>query len=161
MEDVMQLTELGFSVGILVFIMVFNIILLLPILFFYYKIFEKAGKTGWHAFIPFYNTYLQAQISFGEAYWYLMLPLFIGAVSGWLAPLVWIYSCYWTYSLAKSFDADNVVIMLCILIPVVGYGILALNSKYVYGGPVSCKLNNYGEKFTNEESMMKDTREGV
>ncbi|MBO4390707.1 MAG: hypothetical protein J5825_07610, partial [Lachnospiraceae bacterium] len=39
----------------------------------FWKIFEKAGKPGWAALIPYYNGYVQAEICFGNGIYFLFL----------------------------------------------------------------------------------------
>jgi signal peptidase I len=43
----------------------------------YWKLFEKAGKSGWAAFIPFYSTWVMLKISGRPAWWiiWLFIPL--------------------------------------------------------------------------------------
>ena len=44
-----------------------------------WRLFEKAGETGWHALIPVYNVYIATQIA-GQSGWYT-LGFFIPGVS--------------------------------------------------------------------------------
>ena len=47
------------------------IIIVLLVLYFIglWKLFQKAGKNGWEAIVPFYNTWVLVEIS-GLAWWY-------------------------------------------------------------------------------------------
>ena len=61
------------------------IVLLLAIFVFYavclWRIFEKAGRPGWAAFIPIYNYIVMAEIA-GKPSWWGLLPLipFVGII---------------------------------------------------------------------------------
>ena len=38
-----------------------------------WKIFQKAGKPGWAAIVPFYNSYVMYEITWGSGWRFLML----------------------------------------------------------------------------------------
>lgn len=42
-----------------------------------WKVFEKAGKPGWAAIIPFYNLYVLVQIVGKPAWWFVLCLLII------------------------------------------------------------------------------------
>ena len=47
-----------------------------------WKLFKKAGKQGWEAIIPFYNTYVLVEIS-GLNWWYFLIAI-SGTILGML-----------------------------------------------------------------------------
>jgi hypothetical protein len=88
-----------------------------------WKIFKKAGRPGWAAIIPFYNTYILIDIV-GRPVWWLFL-LFIPLVN-----LVVIALLY--FDLAKSFGRSSgfglgLIFLAPIFIPILGFG----SSTYV------------------------------
>ena len=54
-------------------------LLLVLFLVGYWKLFEKAGRNGWEALVPFYNWYLHLQI-IGRPWWWIIL-LFVPGVN--------------------------------------------------------------------------------
>lgn len=39
----------------------------------HWKVFEKAGEAGWKSLIPFYSTYIEYKISWGNGWLFLLL----------------------------------------------------------------------------------------
>lgn len=85
-------------------------------------IFKKAKKPGWAALIPIYNTIVMLEIIKRPWWWILLL----------LIPLVNIVvAIMLTYELAKAFGKGGGFTVLLILLPFIGYPILAFGSaKY-------------------------------
>ena len=70
MDDSMNYFEEGFGTGtwlLILFIIAFY-------LYTYWRIFEKAGKPGWAALIPIYNTLMLLEIV-GKPWWWILLFL--------------------------------------------------------------------------------------
>ena len=86
---------LGFSLG---FIAIMQVLIIAFTLFTAYcmgKMFRKAGKPLWYAFIPILNNYTKAEIAFGPQYGYVgLLPLLplITFLIAWIPVLGWIAS---------------------------------------------------------------------
>ncbi|MBX2968836.1 MAG: signal peptidase I [Cyclobacteriaceae bacterium] len=99
----------------------FAIILLIIISM--WKIFIKAGKPGWAAIIPIYNIIVLLEIV-GKPVWWIILMLI---------PFVnFFVMIYVAHLLAKSFGKDIVMTILLIILPIVGYPMLAFgDAKYV------------------------------
>ncbi|WKZ59424.1 MAG: DUF5684 domain-containing protein [Cyclobacteriaceae bacterium] len=99
----------------------FAIILLIIISM--WKIFTKAGKPGWAAIIPIYNIIVLLEIV-GKPVWWIILMLI---------PFVnFFVMIYVAHLLAKSFGKDIVMTILLIILPIVGYPMLAFgDAKYV------------------------------
>jgi hypothetical protein len=90
-----------------------------------WKIYEKAGKPGWAAIIPIYNTIILLEIV-GKPIWWLFL-MFIPGVN--IVFAVWV-----TNLLSKSFGKDEAFTVGLILLSIVFYPILGFGSAQ-YQGP--------------------------
>ncbi len=97
-----------------------------------WKIFEKAGVEGWKAIIPVYNGWVLAEIAGKPGWWALVglgaiIPL-LGIFAGIAAFVLYVLIAI---ELAKAFGKDTVYAVLLILVPVVGFPILAFSdAKY-------------------------------
>jgi hypothetical protein len=76
----------------------------------FWKIFEKAGKPGWAAIIPFYNLFVLTQISGKEILWFILA----------LIPCVqWVALPMICMDVAKNFGKDPMYgLGLCFLAPI-------------------------------------------
>ena len=87
-----------------------------------WKLFKKAGKNGWKAIIPFYNTYVLVEIA-GLNWWYFLIAIFgtivsFVGISGLdiIASLAsYAVNFFIFYNLAKRMKKSEV-----------GYGVLAI-----------------------------------
>lgn len=103
-----------------------------------WRIFKKAGKPGWAALVPFYNFYVMLEVAQMPQWWLWVL---IGCVVGsfipfvnFITPLVSIaVSIMLAINLAKAFGKETGFAILLILLPVVGYPMLAFG-KVRYQG---------------------------
>ena len=105
--------------------MLFNIIQLICIVLTAvgaYYIFEKAGKDGWRALIPFYNNYVLLEI-LGYNPW-LFLILFIPIVNI-------VFSIFINYKLAKAFGKGILMTIGLSLLPFIFYPYLGLSDENV------------------------------
>jgi hypothetical protein len=104
-----------------------------------WKIFEKAGRPGWAAIVPFYNVYILVQIvgrsmNFFWAYLALVIVSMIPIVGLITSIGLIVISIILTLDLAKSFGKTTGFAVLMILLPIVGYPMLAFG-KDKYVGP--------------------------
>ncbi len=113
------------------FFIPFLIIWLLMIISLW-KTFEKAGKPGWAAIIPFYNTYIMIEIVGKPTIWMLwcLLPCVNLVFSVWLTNLV-----------SKSFGKSEgftvgILFLPFIFWPILGFG----DAKYI--GPSAAEAQN-------------------
>lgn len=95
-----------------------------------WKIFTKAGKPGWAALIPIYNTLTMLEIV-GREWWWLLLMLIPG-VNVVIAIII-------LFDLAKSFGKDTgfgfgLLFLSAIFIPILGFG------KAQYVGPAAKQM---------------------
>ncbi len=103
-----------------------------------WKIFTKAGRPGWAALIPLYNTWTLLEIA-GKPGWWLFAGIalsfipFIGAL-GVLAGAIIV-----SLELAKKFGKSSVfAIVGLVLFPIVGYPMLAFgDAKYESDAPLT------------------------
>ena len=94
--------------------------------FIEWKIFVKAGKPGWAALIPFYNTYVLFDIVYGEGIKFLFL----------LIPFFNIYVAIKLYfDLAKVYGKSIGFGFGLLFLPVIFESILAFD-KSTYLGPI-------------------------
>ncbi len=132
-----------------------------------WKIFKKAGKNGWEAIIPFYNSWTLVEIAGLNWYWFLIyigaailaatgitgLSL-IGSAAGIFTSVV-IYN-----NLCKKFHQDSAgFIVLLVLLPIVGYPMLAFSDKYQYDSDVEVNPNGFlgGSVANNNAAPKADT----
>jgi hypothetical protein len=107
--------------------MFFSMMIALFYVFCYWKIFTKAGKPGWAALIPIYNTLVQLEILGREWIWILLM----------LIPGVnLVIMVVMMMDLAKVFGKDSsfgclMVIFPYIMIPILAFG----DAKYL--GPIA------------------------
>ena len=109
-----------------------------------WRIFVKAGKQGWVAIIPFFNTFMMCKVVFGNAWWgcaflapLVCLPLFFIPflnilVSFAVNMFVMFVSIMMHVRMALVFGRGGGVIALLILIPIVGYPVLAFGKETHY-----------------------------
>ncbi len=81
-----------------------------------WKIFTKAGRPGWAAIIPIYNT-LQLIWTAGKPWWWFLLML-IPVVN-----IVVVIALY--YNLAKAFGKGVGFTVLLLILPIIGFPMLA------------------------------------
>jgi hypothetical protein len=93
-----------------------------------WKLFEKAGQPGWAAIVPFFNFYTALKVV-GRPGWWLAL-MFVPIANVVVAILV-------AVDLAKAFGRDGGFAVLLILLPFVGFPMLAFSADSVYRGPVA------------------------
>ena len=103
----------------------FIIVVIVFYIYVYWRIFEKAGKSGWAAIIPIYNTIILLEIV-GKPWWWLLL---------FLIPVVNIIFAVWmTNLLSLSFGKGVGFTLGLIFLSFIFYPILAF-SNVVYIGP--------------------------
>ncbi len=95
-------------------------------LFFFaamWRLFEKAGHSGLKAIIPIYNMYTLHRVA-GQPGWWILIDLI---------PLVgFISACLMNKKIAEKFSASQGIMVLMILMPPIGYAIVAFSPKYKY-----------------------------
>ena len=104
--------------------LVFFFAIIIFLMICHWKVFTKAGQEGWKSIIPFYNTYIQLQITKQPSIW--MLYFFI--------PFVNIYfTVKHIHGLSRAFGKDVGFTVGLLFVPYIFYPILAFgDAKYVY-----------------------------
>ena len=117
----------GMAMGLVIFTWIICLVILVITIIGMWKVFEKAGREGWKAIIPFYNMYVLTEIS-GQNGWLFLLCLIPG-----VGALIW--SIMVSIKLAPAFGKDTAFAIGLILLAPIFYMILGFGSaKYVLGG---------------------------
>ena len=110
-----------------------------------WKVFVKAGQTGWAAIIPIYNLYILTKIG-GKSGWWVFL-FFIPLVN--YVFIVWLYNM-----ISKSFGKDEgftvgLVLLGFVFWPILGFG----SAKYQgpFGDPVAYRAYQEQHQFDFEK----------
>lgn len=112
----------GFGIGLYLFALVLCVVCLIAAA----KIFTKAGIAGWKVIVPFYNTYLQYKLVFGNG-WLFLLQLV--PVVGYVMPFVL------EFKLAKVFGKGTGFAVLSLFFSPITRLILGFGSAE-YEGPL-------------------------
>ena len=102
-----------------------------------WRVFTKAGKPGWAAIVPFYNAWVLAEISSNPGWWGLVaaLGIFINqtskasAVDQLISILCLVLYALIVLGIAKNFKKSTPFAVLLVLLPFIGYPILAYGSS--------------------------------
>ena len=65
-------TSAAVAAGLIVYYVVFLAVMIVSLVGLW-KVFVKAGKPGWGAIVPFYNTYCLFEMSFGTGWLFLLI----------------------------------------------------------------------------------------
>ena len=111
---------ISFLLGIWFIILAFSLFMIIA----QWKIFKKAGKEGWEAIIPIYNTWVLFEIS-GLKGWYSLLAFipFVGPI------IFFVFSIISCIKLSKCFGKDPAFSIGLIFIPIIFYPILAFDKS--------------------------------
>ena len=111
--------------GMMMTIFVIAMVIALFMIICFWKIFTKAGKPGWAAIIPIYNTIVMLEIA-GKPIWWIIL-MFIPFVNLIMLIILMI-------ALAKSYGQGAGFAIGMIFLPIIFFPILAFGSS-TYIGP--------------------------
>lgn len=109
----------GISTGAMIIALIPSIILIIAM----WKVFDKAGKPGWAAIIPFYNTYILFEVAGMNGWMFLLM----------LIPIVNVIILIMMYiNLAKAFGksggfAVGLIFLNFIFMLILGFG----SAKYI------------------------------
>ena len=111
----------GASAGIMILYLVVGLLLIFSV----WKVFAKAGKPGWAAIVPIYNTIVMIEIA-GKPLWWFVLFLIPGVnvVFGFILMV----------ALARNFGKGGGYAAGLILLPFVFFPMLAFGSAQYVGG---------------------------
>lgn len=117
--EAMDAVNAGMSVGSIVFSLVVFVLSIVA----YWRIFEKAGEAGWKSIIPIYDVYILFKIAWGKGWMFLLLLIPVVNIVIYIMML---------YKLNKAFDKGVGFFILLLLLPNIGYLILAFDgSEYI------------------------------
>ena len=127
--------DAGLMAGMMAFFAAYFLVIMAVAVFMIvcmWKIFVKAGKPGWAALVPVYNIIVLLEIVGRPAWWVLLFFLSVIPFVGWIGSMI--VGVIVMIDLAKSFGKDTGFAILLILLPIVGYPMLAFG-KDEYKGP--------------------------
>lgn len=132
-------TSSGMSSGLLMFLLLIVLVVVVVMVVATWKIFVKAGKPGWAAIVPIYNTLVLLEVV-GRPWWWILFFLlgfipFVGGIVTLVISII-IYN-----DLSKSFGQGAGMTVLLVLVPFVGFPMLGFGN-YQYHGPAA--LNGAG-----------------
>lgn len=99
-----------------------------------WRIFTKAGEQGWKAIVPVYNLIVLLRLVGRPTWWAAFLLLMFIPVVGSLALLV--LSIIVSHDLSKSFGKNVGMTVLLVLLPFIGFPLLAWGDAK-YQGPAA------------------------
>ena len=155
----MDFSFLGVALGVI--LVIFGVILLIALILKlleiigFWKIFNKAGESGWASIIPIYNYYIKAKIG-GAAWWWILL-VYIGkivsilgvAVSGGLSLSIGLVTLFGKfiihYNICKKFGKDAGFAVLLTLFPFIGALILGGKNSVYDENIVTSEYGIFGE----------------
>ena len=120
--------------GPVVFLLViFSLVLAAFYVYCAWRIFEKAGKPGWAALIPIFNTLIQLEIVQRPLWWVFLM--FVPGVNLVITVII-------IFDLAKAFGKDNgfafgLLFLAPIFVPILALG----NAVYTPRNPVEGSSN--------------------
>lgn len=116
----------GIASGFVIIMSIIGVCLSVLLIVSFWKMFKKAGKSGWESIIPIYNTWVLYEIS-GYPGWYSLISLI--PFVGWAAAIVFAILC--AISLSKKFGKSGSFALVLLFFPVIGYPMLGLgNAAY-------------------------------
>lgn len=130
-----------------------------------WKLFQKAGRKGWEAIIPFYNSWVLVEIS-GLAWWYALLIIFSTIITkGNLDFILSIGSIvatfFLSYNISKKLHKDTGFAILMTIFPFIMIPLIGFSDKYQFDFSVEVSENgpiNHGNMYhTSDVSGTKDT----
>lgn len=92
-----------------------------------YKLYSKAGKEGWTAFVPVYNQFVKLQIIGKPVWWLILLYIPVIGVLVWVAMVIEFAKSYGKHKLGEH--------ALSLLLPFYFFPKIGLDEKTQYMGP--------------------------
>lgn len=110
-------TSAAVAAGLIVYYVIFLAVMIVCLVGLW-KIFVKAGKPGWAAIVPFYNTYCLCEMSFGTGW--LFLLMLVPCVGQIMMIIMWI-------KLSQAFGKGagfgiGILFFPFIFLPMLGFG---------------------------------------
>lgn len=150
MSEYGELAALMAGLGVVfVFVIILVAIILIPVLIAQWKLFKKAGKNGWEAIVPFYNTWVLMEIS-GLNWWYFLISIGLSILStytdGGLSVILSLANYYINfityYNLAKKTKQNEILYgILGIFVPYIAIMILGFSKNITYDKSIEVSPN--------------------
>ena len=133
------------------FAIIFVIVFIFLIVFYVigrWKLYQKAGKSGWEAIVPFYNDWVYVEIAGLNPWWFLLVVatticsvLDIEKLQGvaWIASVVGLYFC--NYNISKKLHKDTGFAILMTIFPFIVVPIVGISKSYTWDGDVVVSKN--------------------
>lgn len=149
MQDYSSTTTTTVDGSAMVAYLVFGIILYLIFSYILSRVFTKAGKTPWAAYVPIYNGWVLFEVG-GKPGWWVLAGL-IPFIGGIIAFVLYIIV---SLEIAKRFGKSSVFGVFGLwLFSLIGYTILAFDdSKYQGSNPVAATAKPAAAKTTETSS---------
>ena len=141
----------GLTTGLLmfyIFVWIISIAISVVQIIGMWKVFKKAGKNGWEAIVPFYNTWTLFEISGYPGYY-----MFFGFIPCAGPIILIVFEILAAISLSKKFNKSGGFAALLILVPVVGYCMLGFGND-TYDGSLGEQKNTSN----NTETVTVETK---
>lgn len=143
----------GIGVGLIIFYLIiglFGIAAAVLEIVGQWKMFKKAGKEGYIALIPVYNTITEMRMAGMPLYYWFINYSAVVPFIGWIGTVVFLF--WKNIELAKAFGKGAGTGVLLTFFPYVMYPIIGLSSNYEYVGP------NGEKEAVAEEPAKKETK---
>lgn len=109
------------GIGIMIVALVVSVLMIVSL----WKIYTKAGKPGWASLIPVYTNIVMLEIVKLE-WWHVLIMIFVPFA-------VVVYNIIIAIKLANLFGKSGGFAVLLILLPIIGYPMLAFGSAEYKG----------------------------
>lgn len=114
--------------GMMMVMMVVYAIVFVVLIGSMWKLFTKAGKAGWAAIVPVYNSLVQLEI-IGRPWWWFLL-MFVPLLNIWVSIVICL-------DFAKAYGKSTGFGVFLILLPIIAFPMLAFSKDAKYVGPVA------------------------
>lgn len=146
----------GTSAGSLAILLIPVVVLAFILIAAQWKIFKKAGRPGWAAIVPVYNTYVLFEIT-GYPAWISLLQLV--PVANIIAV---VYAVMATFKLGKLFGKSDgfaicMILFPYITYPILGFGNATFNSSAAAVAPVAPSYDPAASMSTQSEAPVAQT----
>jgi len=149
MSEVELLEKLISGVGIFIgVIFILFLAVLIPVIIAQWKLFKKAGKNGWEAIVPVYNTWVLIEIS-GLHWWYFLVSIGLSLLSVMIPSLSFVFAIasYYLnfivyYNIAKKTKQNEILFgILGTFVAFVAVIILGFNKNITYDNSIEVSPN--------------------
>ena len=145
------LSILAFLGGFILVVFLIILAILILLIIATCKMYIKAGKKGWQAIIPYYNSWVLTEIAGLNWWWFFVVVAsgIVGIVFGnsipglktvaYLATLFGTFNC--NYNIAKKLHKDTAFAVLMTIFPVIMIPIVAFSKSYQFDHNVELSKN--------------------